>query len=258
MTAPSRPSASSPPRSPISAGVHLGSPLAMASRCRRRRRARPRERHRVRSSPGRSRPGGDVPGDDNGHVRARLFRISPSSVRRVERLASSPPLARARAPLRGWRRRTRERHQRHDHRFEPEPRPVSPDVIADAFVSPPAAASSARSRGAATMPRRPETPSTRSYAPVASRADELVATVLARRAPRPTATGPTTATETTTAPRAQKTETTSSSARRIWSAVPSSTSARTLFPRPRAFADAHPPPARPSSNAIGPAARTGA
>lgn len=82
---------------------------------------------------------------------------------------------------------------------DPNPVRFSPDAVSDAFVSPPAAQLPLARAAPATMPRRPETPSTRSYAPIAPRADELVTTVLARRAPCPTATEPMTATEPTTA-----------------------------------------------------------
>ena len=201
MTAPSRPSASSPPRSPISAGVHLGSPLAMASRA--AAVAALALESAIAFAPPRDglAPAGTSPGTTTG----TSARVSFESRRR--RFAE-------------WsdsRRRRRSRARAHpfgvgdgEHAdgintttigSNPNPVPFSPDAVADAFVSPPAARLPLAREAPATMPRRPETPSTRSYAPVASRADELVATVLARRAPRPTATGPTTATETTTASR---------------------------------------------------------
>lgn len=201
MTAPSRPSASSPPRSPISAGVHLGSPLAMASRA--AAVAALALESAIAFAPPRDglAPAGTSPGTTTG----TSARVSFESRRR--RFAEWSDSRR--------RRRSRARA----HPFEvgdgehadgintttigsnPNPVRFSPDAVADAFVSPPAARLPLARAAPATMPRRPETPSTRSYAPVASRADELVATVLARRALRPTATGPTTATETTTASR---------------------------------------------------------
>ena len=204
MTAPSRPSASSPPRSPISAGVHLGSPLAMASRA--AAVAALALESAIAFAPPRD---GLAPAETSpGTTTGTSARVSFESRRR--RFAE-------------WsdsRRRRRSRARAHpfgvgdgEHAnginattigSNPNPVRFSPDVIADAFVSPPAARLPLARAAPATMPRRPETPSTRSYAPVASRADELVATVLARRAPRPTATGPTTATETTTAPRGAK------------------------------------------------------
>ena len=258
MTAPSRPSASSPPRSPISAGVHLGSPLAMASRA--AAVAALALESAISFAPPRDglAPAGTSPGTTTG----TSARVSFESRRR--RFAE-------------WsdsRRRRRSRARAHpfgvgdgEHAdgvnvttigSNPNPVRFSPDAVADAFVSPRRPASSARSRGARddaastgnpldaiVRARRVSRGRTRRHRPRAPRAHARRRRDRRRRRRRRRRRA------------AREAETTSSSARRIWLAVPSSTSARTLFPRPRVRRRAS-PPARPSSNAIGPAARTGA
>ena len=217
---------------------------------RRRRRARPLE-SAIAFAPPRDglAPAETSPGTTSGRPRASLSNLavvgSPSGATRVVAAAR----ARARTPsgLATANTRTASTPRPSVRTRTPSgfPRTSSPTRS-----SRPGGASSARSRGARDD--------------AASTGDPLDAIVRARRvsrgrtrrhcprAPRarPTATGPTTATETTTARARRATETTSSSARRIWSAVPSSTSARTLFPRPRVRRRASPPRVRVQTRSV--------